>query len=191
MSKNLFAKSAIALVLALPMFASAESSVATGTAANSGGTGASADLNFRIVIPRFIALKVGTGTLGAANTTKDTVEFALTDAQAGADGAIAPTSGAPVSVALRANIGSVNFGSTGAALTDGTDTIPLSRITGTSAGTLAHPAFNATAASVAPTSGRVIDRSGTWNFSYAHQGATAPVGAGTYTTVVKYTAVAP
>ena len=76
-------------------------------------------------------------------------------------------------------------------LSDGTDSIPLSRIAVASAGTLAHPAFGAAATAVTPTAGRIINRSSNWTFSYNHQGATAPVGAGTYETQVTYTAVAP
>lgn len=185
MKKSLLLKTAVALALAAPLLASAESQLVTGT-----GT-ASAKLDFRVVVPGFIALKVGTGAILTNNTTVDEVAFVLTDPQATADGAVAATSGSPVPVALLANVGSVNFASSGANLTSGTDTIPLSQITATSTGTLTHPVFNAAAVAVAPTAGRVINRSGTWAFSYNHQGASAPVGAGTYTTQVTYTAVAP
>ena len=104
----------------------------------------------------------------------------------------AQTTGSPVQVALLSNVGSVDFGSAGADLSDGTSTIPLSQIAVTTpTGNLAHPAFNATAVTVPATSAGIVNRSGTWAFSYNHQGATAPVGAGTYTTQVTYTAVAP
>lgn len=185
MKKALLLKSTLALALATPLLASAESQLVTGT-----GT-ATARLNLQVVIPAFIALKVGTGAIRSNTTTVDLVDFVLTDAQAGADGTIAATSGGVVEVALQSNIGNVNFSSSGAALSDGTDSIPLSRIAVSTSGTLPHPAFGATATSVTPTAGRIVNRSGDWTFSYNHQGATAPVGAGTYTTVVTYTAVAP
>ena len=185
MKKNLLLKTTLALSLAAPLLASAESSLVAGNG------NAVARLNLQVVIPGFIALKVGTGAILSNTNTIDLVDFALTDAQAAADGNVGATSGGVVPVQLLSNIGNVNFSSAGAALTDGTDSIPLSRINVASAGTLAHPAFGAAATTVTPTSGRIINRTSNWTFSYNHQGATAPVGAGTYQTQVTYTAVAP
>lgn len=185
MKNALLLQSALAVALAAPLLASAESQLVSGT-----GT-ANARLNVRVVIPGFIALKVGTGAILSNTATVDLVDFTLTDPQVGVDGTIAATSGGVVPVQLLSNIGNVNFASAGAALTSGADSIPLSRVAVASAGTLAHPAFGAAATAVTPTAGRVINRSGSWTFSYNHQGATAPVGAGTYTTQVTYTAVAP
>lgn len=191
MKKSLFVKTAVALALAAPLLASAESQLVTGTATDS--PGAQARLNFRIEIPAFIALKVGTGDILSNDDTVNEVAFVLTESQASADGTVAPTTGSPVQVALLSNVGSVDFGSAGADLSDGIgSTIPLSQIAVTTpTGNLAHPAFNTSATSVPATSGRIVNRSGTWAFSYNHQGATAPVGSGTYTTQVTYTAVAP
>ncbi|MDO9030805.1 MAG: hypothetical protein Q7V09_10265 [Hydrogenophaga sp.] len=185
MKKSLFIQTAVALALAAPLLASAESNLVTGT-----GT-ANAHLDFRVVIPGFIALKVGTGAILSNDGTVDEVAFVLTDPQVGVDGSLSATSGGIVPVQLLSNIGNVNFASAGADLTDGTDSIPLSRITVASAGTLAHPAFGAAATTVTPTAGRIINRTSNWTFSYNHQGATAPVGAGSYETTVTYTAVAP
>lgn len=187
MKKSLFIQTAVALALAAPLLASAESNLALG------GADAAADLNFRVVIPGFIALKIGTGAILTNTNTTDRVEFALSDPQVTVDGAVAPTSGGTVSVALLSNVGTVDFASTGADLTDGTETIPLSSISvANTTGTLAHPTFNAAATPVATNVGsKVINRSGTWTFSYNHQGATTPVGAGTYDTTVTYTAALP
>ena len=52
MKKSLFIQTAVALALAAPLLASAESNLALG------GADAAADLNFRVVIPGFIALKI-------------------------------------------------------------------------------------------------------------------------------------
>ncbi|QHE88529.1 hypothetical protein [Hydrogenophaga sp. BPS33] len=187
MKKALLLPSALAVALAIPMLASAESQLVAGT-----GT-ANARLNLRVIVPGFIALKVGTGAILSNTATIDTVEFALTDAQTSVDGTVPATSAGAgaVPVQLMANIGNVNFSSAGAALTSGPDSIPLSRIAVASVGTLNHPTFSAAATAVTPTTGRIINRSSTWTYSYNHQGATAPVGAGTYTTQVTYTAVAP
>lgn len=185
MKKALLLKTSLVLALATPLLASAESQLVAGT-----GT-ATARLNLQVVIPGFIALKVGTGAILSNTNTVDQVSFVLTNPQAGADGAIAATSGGVVRVEMLSNIGNVNFSSAGAALTSGPDSIPLSRIAVASLGTLPHPVFGAAATTVNPTSGRIINRTSDWTFSYNHQGATAPVGAGTYTTQVTYTAVAP
>lgn len=184
MKKALLLKSALALALVSPLMASAESQLVTSGSAT-------ARLNLRVVIPGFIALKVGSGAILSNTNTIDLVEFALTEPQVNVDGTVAATSGGVVPVQLLSNIGNVNFSSTGAALTSGTETIALSRIAVASAGTLAHPAFGAAATTVTPTSGRIVNRTANWTFSYNHQGATAPVGAGTYETQVTYTAVAP
>jgi hypothetical protein len=186
---HILLKSAVALAIAAPLMASAESNIVTGASTT---TGASADLNFRVVIPEFIALKVGTGPILTNTGTVDTVEFLVSNAQAIADGSVAATSGGTVQVALLSNVGAVDFGSLGADLTDATsgDTIPLSSISAADSGTLAHPAFGTTG-SVAPTAGRVVNRSGSWTFSYNHQGSTAPVAAGDYQTTVTYTASKP
>lgn len=190
MKNSLFVKTAVALALAAPLLASAESQLVTGTA--TAGPGAQARLNFRIEIPAFIALKVGTGDILSNDNTVNEVAFVLTDPQASVDGTINPSTGSPVQVALLSNVGSVDFGSAGANLSNGPNSIPLSQIAVTTpTGNLAHPAFNATAVTVPATSAGIVNRSGTWAFSYNHQGATAPVGAGTYTTQVTYTAVAP
>ena len=188
MKKALLLKTTLALALATPLLASAESDVTTGSEANAGNVGASARLNFSITIPRFIALQVGT-----AGGTVDTVDFVLTEAQASATGAVAPATGSPVNVSLRANVGNVDLESTGADLTNGSETIPLTRLSvPTTTGNLAHPAFNGSISVVPNIGTSVISRTGTWAYSYDHQGAGAAApGAGTYTTVVTYTASAP
>lgn len=185
MKKALLFKTTVALALAAPLLASAESQLVAGNG------NASVDLNLRVVIPGFIALKVGTGDILSNTTTVDLVEFVLTDPQATVDGSVAATSGGVVPVQLLSNIGSVNFASTGADLVNGAESIPLSRIAVASSGNLDHPAFGAAATTVTPTSGRIINRTSDWTFSYNHQGATAPVGSGNYETTVTYTAVAP
>lgn len=187
MNKSLILKSAIALALAAPLLASAESNIVTGTATAT--PGARAKLNFKVTIPEFIALKVGSGTILTNGGTPDEVLFAVPDASATTDTAIAATS--PVAVQLLSNVGSVAFSSSGADLSNGAgDTIPLSQITATSSG-LVHPAFNAAAVTVNPVAGKVVNQTGSWTFSYAHEGATTPIGAGTFTTLVTYTAAKP
>lgn len=184
MKSNLFLKTALALAIATPLAAMAESSVVNNPTS---GNGATADLNISVTIPQFISL-----TVGSAGTGVDTVAFVLDEAQAVTAGPVAATANGSVPVALRANVGTVNFTATGADLATNppsANTIPLSSISVDASGsTLPHPAFNATAAtSIAPTNG-VIDLSGNWVFSYNHSTATVP---GTYATTVTYTAALP
>lgn len=175
---------ALAIALMAPALAMAESGVATGGAANSGGVGVSARLNLSITIPRFIALQVG-----SPNTAIDTVNFVLDDAQAATTGAITATSGSPVSVSLRSNFGNVNLAAAGGNLSDGgTNSIPLSSIAVAETGTLSHPAFGSTIPVTPNVGAAVINRSGTWAYTYNHNNAQA---SGTYTAQVTYTATAP
>ena len=184
MNKSLLLKSTLALALTAPLLAQAESNVATNAAANAGGAGASARLNVSITIPRFISLQVG--TIGTNNV--DTVSFVLNETQATTGGAVNATSGSPVTVALRSNVGSVDLEASGGNLSDGTNNIPLTDLSVTTTGDLAHPAFGGSLP-VAPNVGTaVINRSGTWAYTYNHNTSRA---AGTYTATVTYTASAP
>lgn len=166
----------------------AESRIVSGNAVT---TGAAARLNLQVTIPEFIALKVGTGALFGNDTTVDSVSFTLTESNATSDTTI--NGSAPVAVQLVSNVGNVSFSSSGNPLSNGTVSIPLSRISVSSSNTaLPHPTFGAAATTLAPPAGsRVINASSNWTFSYAHQGSTAPVGAGTFATQVTYTAAKP
>ena len=80
--------------LALPLMAAAESNVQTGA----GVLAAQAHVDFRIVIPQILYLRVGTGsnyTTGvlANNAVKDLIRFAPTAAQVGNGAAVAGTGG--------------------------------------------------------------------------------------------------
>ena len=87
MKKALLLKSALALALATPLLASAESQLVTGAGS------ATARLDFRVVVPRILFLAVGTGSGAfATNTTIDTVTFDYTGnpAAVGTGAAAAP-----------------------------------------------------------------------------------------------------
>ncbi|MDO9294126.1 MAG: hypothetical protein Q7U09_21300 [Hydrogenophaga sp.] len=181
MKKSLFIKTAVALALAAPLLASAESELVTGNATVGG---ADARLNFQIVIPAFISLRVGTAGVGNV----DTVEFNLTDAQAAASGVYASVNPS-VQVALLSNVGDVALSSLGSPLSDGVNTIPLSTIAVSSSNPgLPHPGFN-TSTTINPSAGRIVNSTANWSFAYNHDATT--VGDGTYTTQVTYTAARP
>jgi hypothetical protein len=200
-----------AAALTLPMLALAESNVQTGAA--TAAPGATAHVDFSIVIPKILYLRVGTGssyTTGAlsANPAVDLITFSPTAAQVGNGTPIAGTggdlTGGVETAAVVSNSGNVTLNATATgALSDGAgDTISFAQITTTtatltSATALPAPVLtNATSANVVLTAppSKVIVQDAKWTYSYANS-ANAP--AGTYGGVnvnnsrVVYTATMP
>lgn len=159
-----------------------------------GALTANADLDFEIVIPRFLYLQVG-----STGTTVDTVTFDLSGVASIADvdtqigNGTAVDGDITVGVRLVSNAGDVDLEAVGSGtgLTNGTETIPWSQITGTAATGgatgLDVPVVGAAAVTIPATNG-VVNRSDTWSFDYEND---LLVGGGTYTGTVTYTATAP
>lgn len=174
MKKALLLKSTLALALATPLLASAESQlVNTGPAV--------ARLDFRVIIPRVLFLGVGTGATAvpeATNTTVDLVTFDYTsNPGAVGTGAIAGSiTGAVVPVRVMGNNGQIvlTAATTGGLSNGDGDTIPWTEITATtSAATLPSPVIPATGtgagSNVTLSSGtKITDRSADWTFSFAN-----------------------
>lgn len=188
---SLILKSALALALATPLLASAESDLVVGTG------NATARLNFSVVIPRVLFLGVGTGAgaVGAPiadNGTIDTLTFNYTAAAAAAtigNGTDSAAQGVQVRVVGNNGQVSIAAAGSGTGLVSGTDVIPWSEIlaASTDATNLNVPAIGGTAAPVI-NAGRVTNRAATWNFRYSN---TNVVGSGTYAGTVTYTASMP
>lgn len=183
MNSNKLTKLAIALALACPLASNAASDITT--TGGAGAISASASLDFRIIIPKFVFLQVGTGTLLADNATISMVEFNVPLASLGT-GSINQTSPANVATRLIGNNGAISLtATTTGALSNGAgDTISFTTLTATNGGATPfnHPTFvdgGVSAAVVVPvTSGtKVTDRTGTWTFAYSNA---AVVPAGTY-----------
>jgi hypothetical protein len=212
MMKSIALKSLVGVAaLALPLIASAESNVQTGTGTASPGATAHAD--FQITIPKMLYLRVGTGssyTTGAlsGNATVDLISFAPTAGAVGNGTAVPGTggdlAGGVETAAVVSNSGNVTLNATAAgALNDGaTDTIAFTQITTTtstltSATALPAPTLtNGVSANVlltAPAT-KVINQDAKWTYAYAN--TTVPA-AGTYGGVnvnngrVVYTATMP
>jgi hypothetical protein len=188
MLKKVTLAAAVAAAVALPLAAQAESNVSTGA----GALSATARVNFSIVIPRFLFLQVGTGTLLAANATIDTISFAPAVAVVGNGTAVAGTGGnltaGAVTARIIGNTGNVTLAATGPAnLTSGSDTIPWTQIATAVTGGVTHPTINGANATFTAASG-VVNVNGTWTYSYLN---TLTPAAGTYTGQVLYTATAP
>lgn len=180
MNASKLSKVALAVALAIPAVALAESNVTSGA----GAISASARLDFRITIPKVLFLAVGTSNLPALtnNATVDLVDFTVPAANLGDGGAIAS---APASVTARVvgNGGDVGLtATTTGALTNGSgDTISFAEIVGSSTNAnLDHPTFvdGGVSASVPiSATGRIVNETATWSFTYANS---AVVPEGTY-----------
>jgi hypothetical protein len=181
-----------AAAMTLPIIANAESNVTTGT----GALTATAHVNFAVVIPKVLYLRVGTGSTYTGTTpsltsvaTIDTVTFSPAAGTVGNGTAVTGTGGdlnnGVETAAIVSNSGSVTLTATATgALSDGAgDTIPYTQITTASApltSTTALPApvlSNTTSNSVVLTvpTNKLITQDAKWTFSYANS-VTAPAG---------------
>ncbi|MBX3608410.1 MAG: hypothetical protein KF871_00825 [Hydrogenophaga sp.] len=190
MNKNLLLKSVLALAVASPLLASAESDLTVGAGS------ATAKLNLRIVIPRVLFLGVGTGsgTPLADNNTVDEIAFDYTaNPLAVGAGAGSPassiTNGGVVPVRVYGNDGQITITATNPTnLTSGTDTIAFSDLSvSSSSAALPAPAFDG-GTSLPTVAGRVTNQTANWTYSYAN---TATPAFGAYTGTVTYTATMP
>jgi hypothetical protein len=197
--------------LTLPLVASAASTYTTGA----GPLSASATVNFTVVIPKVLYLRVGTGstyTTGtyATNPATDLVTFTLAAGTSGNNTPVAGTGGdlanGVETAAIVSNGGNVTLTATAAAagLSDGAgDFIPFSQIT-TAATPLtvtytllpAPTLTNGTSGSVLLTASaaKVVQADAKWTFSYANSAAFASGtygGAGVNNSLVTYTATMP
>jgi hypothetical protein len=190
-----FAKHLLALAVVGAAFsAQAASDINTVSAANQTAT---ANLAFRITVPRIIFLAVGTSTLFDDNGTIDRVDFTLTPAQVATPGNVLGVStGGTVNARVFGNGGAINFSANGtlnglAPLVAGPANVPWTTITPTSTGALAHPAIgNGVAGANSPLAavGGVVNQSAVWTFNYTNA---APIAAAEYNGTVVYTAVMP
>ena len=181
-----FAKQLIALATVAAAFSAyAESDINTGA----GALTATARLDFRVIVPKFLFLQVGTGTAFTDVTTIDRVDFTLTATQAATSGvSVAGVStGGTINARVLGNGGTVTFGAVGTVggLTNGAQTIPWTQIVPTATGgTLIHPAISGATSALAATAG-VVNSSTVYSFNYSN---TSVVAAGTYNGQVTYTA---
>jgi hypothetical protein len=182
-----------AAALTLPLMAFGESNMQTGAAALT----ATAHVDFSIVIPKILYLRVGTGSAYAAATpvltsvgTIDAITFSPAAGTVGNGTAVAGVggdlTGGVETAAIVSNSGNVTLSaSTGGALSDGAagDSIPWTQIT-TSTATLtsgtALPApvlVNGASASIVLTAPptKFISQDAKWTYAYANSVA-APAG---------------
>ena len=183
-------KALLAVTAVTPLLCQAESNVNSGAGTPLTTT---AHVDFQITIPKFIFLRVGTGTgalnaaggfsaAPAANATIDMITWAPTSAQVGT-GALAGTggdlTGGVETAAVAANNGTVTLTSTTVgAMSDGAagDTISYAKITTTAshnntATTLAAPNLvdaGSGTVTINPAPGKVVAQDAKWAYSYAN-----------------------
>jgi len=171
-------------------FASAESNFATGA----GPQSAAVNLDFQIVIPKFIYFRVGPA--GALNI--DTINFNPTATDVTTPGAITAGTGGDaggggaVNVDLISNGGNITITTAndggGNGLVDGTNYISYDQIFTTDGGNIAAPDLTnaGAAAPVVINSTGVTVESDVWTYTY--ENPAAPPVPGSYTGRVTYTA---
>lgn len=184
----------------LPLVSQAESTSTTSAVA---GSTATARLDFTVVIPAVLYLRIGTGNAIAAanNTTVDAINFTVPAANVG-DGTVINAAAASgdlangaVTVRVFSNVGTnvtLNSSVTGQLSNGAGDTIPWSQIavaaaaltTGTAGftnGVITHPTFSSSTGAGTPTTltavSRLVRQEGRWTFSYSNANV---VPAGTY-----------
>lgn len=199
-NNTLFVRSALALALAAPLMAQADSQLASGAPGSTGDLTAAANLDIRVVIPRVLFLGVGPGagsplTVNGA-VSEITFDFSgnpLAVGTGAAAGSITSTNTASgtaaIPVRVFGNNGQVTISAGGdTVLTSGSDTIPITQLS-VATDNAALPAPTFTGGNSTPTpSNRVTNLSANWTFSYLN---TAQPAAGTYTGTVTYTATMP
>lgn len=178
---NLLQKSGLTALLlacgAIVSTAQADSSFVTGA----GAITATTNLDFRIIIPKFIRFQVG-----SAGATVDLVEFSVPAANVGNATPVARTNGGVVPVLLQGNGGNISLvgTTTGAGgLTNGSEFISYAEITSSSsnaqlnAPTLVDNAASATVTVTPNVGASVVNRTADWSFVYDNSNI---VAAGTY-----------
>ena len=176
--------------LSLPLVASAASTYTTG----SGALTASAAVNFTVVIPQFLYLRVGTGSAYATGTlatggSTDLITFSPAVGAVGNGTAVAGVggdlAGGIETAAILGNGGNVTLvaGVTGA-LSDGAgDSISFTQITTAAAANAeatllaAPPLTDTTSSETVPATNKIVKADAKWTFSYSN---TVTPAAGTY-----------
>lgn len=178
---NLLQKSGVSALLlacaALLPAAHADSSFVTGA----GAITATTNLDFRVIIPKFIRFQVG-----SAGATVDLIEFSVPAASVGNATPVARTNGGVVPVVLQGNAGNISLvgTTTGAGgLTNGSEFISFAEIASSSssaqlnAPTLVNNAASATVTVTPNVGASVVNRTADWSFAYNNSNI---VAAGTY-----------
>jgi hypothetical protein len=180
---------AIAAAAALPIASHAASSSQTGA----GAINTAVPLNFSVVIPRFIFLRVGDAAAASVNT----LAYAPTVADIANSTAVAATGGdtgpgnSNVTLQVFGNAGNMTLAASNLVnLTSGGNNIPTTTLTASNpTGSVTVPAFGGSVALTASGAG-VVNQTGSWRYTWTNPAATV-YPSGTYVGTVTYTLSAP
>ncbi|MFQ5757161.1 MAG: hypothetical protein ACE5H7_13875 [Acidiferrobacterales bacterium] len=174
--------------LIAPRSTLAESSFCTGT-----GCSTSASVNFQVVIPRFLVLRIGT-----AGATQDTINFAPSAGVVGDGNPVSGTggdaTGGAVNTRVLSNGGNVTLSTaltnSASGLINGANFIAWGEIDTAAAGSMTAPTLQngGVTNEVYPATGSIVNLTDTWTYTYAN--TTVPA-VGTYTGTATYTAAIP
>lgn len=183
----------VSFFIAIASFLAAGSALAESSYTTGAGTlDASARLDFQIIIPKILYLRVGTGTNLANNTTVNLISFNVPAASVGNGTPVAATAGSgdlgngTVTARVIGNSGNILLSSTTTGpLSNGIgDTISYGQISTaaailTSSSALPAPALadGATTTTTVTAVAKVVNRDAQWTYSYLNSGVVAP---GTY-----------
>jgi len=181
------AAAAVAATMA-PLAANAASNSATGA----GSLSAPVNLNFNVVIPRFIFLRVGDAAAASVNT----LLFSPTVAQMVASTAINATGGdtgpgnSDVTYQIFGNAGNMTLAASNLVnLTSGANNIPTTTLSVTTpTGSVNAPAFNGNVALTAVAN--IVNQTGTWRWAWTNPANTV-YASGTYAGTATYTLSSP
>lgn len=186
-SKQLNVLAAAIAATMLPSLAQAASNSANGA----GPLSTAVQMNFNVVIPRFVFLRVGdaasVNTLVYSPTVTELVNSTAVQATGGDTG----PSNSNVTVQVFGNAGNVTLAASNLVnLASGGNNIPTTTLTASNpTGTITPPAFNGNVVLTASAAG-VVNQVGSWRYTWANPAATV-YPAGTYTGTVTYTASTP
>ncbi|MCU0764508.1 MAG: hypothetical protein MUF32_00405 [Burkholderiaceae bacterium] len=186
LSKNLILVAASAAAAALPLAVQAASSSASGA----GNLSTTANVNFSVVIPRFIYLRVGdaasVNTLTYSPTVADLVGSTAVQATGGDTG----PSNSNLTVVVLGNAGNLTLAASNLTqLTSGGNNIPTTTLTASNpTGSIVPPAFNGSTALTAVAN--IVNQTGSWRYTWANPASTV-YPSGTYNGTVTYTLSAP
>lgn len=196
---------ASAVLATTPMLAQAESTFV------SGAGNATANLDFQVVVPRILFLRVGTGTNFATNPAIDLITFNVPGASLGNGTPVAATAASgdlgngAVTARVLGNGGSVTLTSAtlgalsngaGGSISFGQINTAVTTLAGVPGAAMPHPTLVDTGTGSVPlaaTAG-VVNRGATWTYSYANSSVVAAGsygGAGVNNGRVTYTAANP
>ena len=169
--RNTILASAVAAALAVPFAAQAASSSNTGAGPISTGV----NLNFSVLIPRFISLRVGDAAPLSVNTLSyaPTVDQMANSTPVSATGGDTGPGNSDVTIRVLGNAGNLTLAASNLVnLTSGGNNIPTTTLTASNpTGSITVPAFGGSVGLTASPAG-VVNQTGTWRYTWTNPAAT-------------------